>query len=259
MQYDFVSIKGGAGKMSSSSGSAVDLAEVLAVYSPEMIRWIFARQKPNTDFSIAFDEDVIKLHDEFDRCEELAYAPGDEANQKWWLNRRVYELSLPATEVPALRPYRPPFRLLTSRLQICGGDLERTLQRYYQAEVTTAADREAFMARALRAWAWLQHHAPDEFRYVLHAQPVTLEVAPAQRQALALLVALVRGTDLERIEAKDLNQKIYDEVVHAAEVDPKEFFTTVYRHLIGRDQGPRLPGFLKEIGQEKLVELLSPA
>jgi len=257
VQYDFVSIKGGPGKMSSSSGSAVDLAAVLEVYSPEMIRWIFARQKPNSDFSIAFDEDVIKLHDEFDRCEEQAYAPGDASNQKWLLNRRIYELSLPATDVPAVRPYRPPFRILTNRLQICGGDAERTLERYYQAEVQTAEDRSSFLARARRASVWLEHFAPDDFRYALHAQPVRVEVTAEQSQALRLLIALVKSTDLDSIDPKELNQAIYDRVVHAAAVDPKAFFTVVYQTLIGRDQGPRLPGFLKEIGQNRLLELLS--
>jgi lysyl-tRNA synthetase class 1 len=72
-----------------------------------------------------------------------------------------------------------------------------------------------------------------------------------------LLIALVKSTDLDSIDPKELNQAIYDRVVHAAAVDPKAFFTVVYQTLIGRDQGPRLPGFLKEIGQNRLLELLS--
>ena len=40
LQYDFVSIKGGSGKMSSSSGEVVTVNDVLNVYEPEMVRWI---------------------------------------------------------------------------------------------------------------------------------------------------------------------------------------------------------------------------
>ena len=257
VQYDFVSIKGGPGKMSSSSGNVVNLGQVLEVYSPEMVRWIFARQKPNTDFALAFDEDVIKLHDEFDRCEEQAYAPGDRTNQKWWLNRRVYELSLPTEEVPEGRPYRPGVRVLCNRLQICGGNVERTLERYYLGDVKTAADRASFTTRAARAWNWLETYAPDEFRYALHDAPVEVPMTDVQRQGLAALRQLVQTTDLDGVDPKDLNQAIYDQAVHGAGIDdPKAFFAAVYQRLIGRDQGPRLPGFLKEIGKEKLLELL---
>jgi lysyl-tRNA synthetase class 1 len=256
LQYDFVSIKGGPGKMSSSSGNVVDLGQVLAIFSPEMVRYIFARQKPNTDFSIAFDEDVIKLHDEFDRAEEQAYQPGDPANSKWMMNRRVYELALPSGVVPGVRPYRPPFRVLCNRLQICGGDVERTLSRYYRKDVVTAADRDSFTGRARRAAAWLASYAPEEFRYSLRDEPLNLELTELERQGLAALRTLVASTDLDAIDPKVLNQAVYDQAIHGTGVDPKAFFIAVYQRLISRDQGPRLPGFLKEIGKEKLLELL---
>ncbi len=257
VQYDFVSIKGGPGKMSSSKGNVVDLAQVLEIYSPEMVRWIFARQKPNTDFSIAFDEDVIKLHDEFDRTEVQAYEePEDPTSSKWLMNRRVYELSLPMGVVAPKLPYRPPFRVLCNRLQICSGNVERTLERYYQSEVRTPVDRESFDARAKRAWNWLEKYAPEEFRYSLHDSRVEVSATPEQQTALAALRKLVETTDLVAIEPKELNQSIYDHVINAAGCDGKAFFTAVYQRLIGRDQGPRLPGFLKEIGKERLLELL---
>ena len=257
VQYDFVSIKGGPGKMSSSKGGVVNLEQVLEVYSPEMIRWIFARQKPNTDFSFAFDEDVIKLHDEFDRCEVQAYEePEDPTNSKWIMNRCVYELSLPSGVVAAKMPFRPPFRILCNRLQICNGNVERTLQRYYTAEVRSAEDKASFESRARRAWNWLQKHAPDEFRYALNDSKIVQKVPAELEAALLALRQLVESTDLQAIDPKDLNQAIYDRVIHGAGFEGKAFFAAVYQRLISRDQGPRLPGFLKEIGKERLLELL---
>ncbi|MCR9206125.1 MAG: lysine--tRNA ligase, partial [Halobacteriovoraceae bacterium] len=73
LQYDFVSIKGGGGKMSSSSGDVVTVNDVLNVYEPEMVRWIFASYKSNVDFAVSFDLDVIKTYEDFDRQERLAY------------------------------------------------------------------------------------------------------------------------------------------------------------------------------------------
>ena len=52
LQYDFVSLKGTQGKMSSSSGELITLGEVLQVYEPQIVRWIFENHRPNHDFSI---------------------------------------------------------------------------------------------------------------------------------------------------------------------------------------------------------------
>jgi lysyl-tRNA synthetase class 1 len=41
-QYDFIRIKGRGGKISSSSGEVISLADVLEVYPPEIVRYLFA-------------------------------------------------------------------------------------------------------------------------------------------------------------------------------------------------------------------------
>ena len=64
LQYDFVSIKGRGGKMSSSKGDLVTVNDVLNIYEPEMVRWIFASYKSNVDFAISFDLDVIKTYED---------------------------------------------------------------------------------------------------------------------------------------------------------------------------------------------------
>ena len=257
LQYDFVSIKGGPGKMSSSSGNVVDLGQVLEIYSPEMVRWIFARQKTNTDFSIAFDEDVIKQHDEFDRFEEGVYKTLSNPTPKDMNNLRTYELSLPSGTITPEKPFRPGFRVLCNRLQICGGSPERALERYYLSDIKTPGDKESFLARAIRARNWLEKYAEEDFKYALNSKKRSdYPIPEAMQAAVNSLKALVAKTDLAVIDAKDLNQAIYDDAIHLHGLDSKEFFTVVYQLLINRDQGPRLPGFIKEIGREKVLDLL---
>jgi len=127
LQYDFVSIKGGTGKMSSSSGELFTLTQFYEVYEPQMVRWIFASQRPNHDFSIAFDIDVIKTYEEFDRAETeaLSPAPAEDKGNKWQMTRRTYELSAVGS-MPSVPPVRASFRELCNRLQICSGDVQRT-------------------------------------------------------------------------------------------------------------------------------------
>lgn len=255
LQYDFVSIKGGSGKMSSSSGELITLGQAMEIYEAQMIRWIFANQRPNTDFSLSFDIDVIKVYDEFDRAEAAALGPMPANPGKWPVLRRAYELSAigPLFEKA---PYRAPFRELTSRLQICDGDIIRTYERYYADKATSALEKELFVARAERAWNWLQEFAPDEFRYSIHKEPVAYPLSPKQEEAMEAFRRLLGQVDLDSIDPKDLNQRVYDDIIHGTGCDGKEFFAAVYQKLIGRDQGPRLPGFIKELGRERILRLL---
>ncbi len=258
LQYDFVMIKGGTGKMSSSKGELTTLSEAMAIYEPHMVRWIFANQRPNTDFSIAFDTDVIKVYDEFDRAEQFVLQPMNVDNPgKWPVMRRAYELSCLSAEVPSAIPYRAPFRELTGRLQLCDGDVERTWAAYYKDKAVSDFDKAAFYSRAERAWNWVQEHAPDEFRYSIHQQPVAIDLTEKQRAAVVALRELLQKLDLATIEAKDLNQRLYDDIIHTTGCDGKEFFAAVYQKIIGRDQGPRLPGFLKELGRDRILQLIA--
>lgn len=255
LQYDFVSIKGAGGKMSSSSGSLFTLSDAYQVYEPQMVRWIFASQRPNHDFSLAFDADVIKTYDEFDRAEAAALGPKPEKLGKWPIIRRVYELSC-VDEVPSKVPYRAPFRELCNRLQIFDGDGERTLNKYYANDVKDEQDRQAFLSRCQKAWNWLQSHAPEEFRYAINKEKIDQSFEAPVEAAVTNLIALIKEIDLESITPKELNQLLYDKAIHPAECEPKSFFKAVYQKLILRDQGPRLPSFLKEVGEERLLHLL---
>jgi lysyl-tRNA synthetase class 1 len=70
--YDFVRVKGRGGKISSSAGDVVTVSDCLEIYEPSMLRWIFASQRPNSEFQISFDLDVIKLYEDYDRARRVA-------------------------------------------------------------------------------------------------------------------------------------------------------------------------------------------
>lgn len=256
LQYDFVAIKGGAGKMSSSSGELVSLADVLEVYTPQMVRWIFAGQKPNRDFSVAFDEDVIKMYEEFDKAEAIALGPCPEKPGKWPVIRRGYELSSVDGTIPEEPPFRPAFRELCNRLQICSGNIERVLERYYFKDVQTEEDRVHFYSRAQCALNWLNKHAPENFRYSIRESRTDQQFSDDQLKGISALRELLNEVNLDEIQTNDLNQLIYDKIIRGVGVEAKAFFASVYQSLISRDQGPRLPSFLKELGKEKVMELL---
>ena len=259
LQYDFVAIKGGSGKMSSSTGELLTLSDLLKVYEPQIIRWIFASHRPNHDFSIALDEDVIKIYEEFDKARELFSGKTIEqvASKRVTAYRAlVFSQIQDQTHKNSTTTAMPSFRLLCNQLQFCNHDLKRTFKKYYKDNKKYNLNYAAFEQRAIRANHWIKHHAPESFKYTLRTKAIEITLSDKQQQAIAALKGLILEIDLEKIETKQLNQLIWERAIRLISCESNDAFQAFYQALIGRDQGPRLPGFLKEIGKEKVVELL---
>ncbi|WP_181787029.1 lysine--tRNA ligase, partial [Streptomyces phytophilus] len=63
--YAFVGISGMA-KMSSSKGGVPTPAEALEIMEPMLLRWLYARRRPNQSFKVAFDQEIQRTYDEWD-------------------------------------------------------------------------------------------------------------------------------------------------------------------------------------------------
>ena len=115
--------------MSSSSGEVVTVNDVLEIYEPEILRYIFASYKTNIDFSVSFDLDVLKIYEDFDKMERVAFGLEKANEKKTNMAKRVYELSQ-VGEMPATCPIQPSFRHLCNILQIHDGDIEKAKTHY---------------------------------------------------------------------------------------------------------------------------------
>lgn len=253
LQYDFVSIKGMGGKMSSSKGNLVTVNDVLDVYEPEMVRWIFASYKTNIDFGLSFDLDVIKNYEDFDRMERMAFGhePGNE--KKVAMAKRVYELSAIGIP-PAEMPFQPAFRHLCNVLQINDLDIKRA-RGFYNNDIKNERDERRFQERAQRAAYWIENSAPDEFKFSLNKEAVKLDLNSNQS---AFINELRNYLDIEWnniADDKALHEKMY-EMIHAHTLEPMEVFTLLYRKLISLEKGPKLAGFVRTIGKERVLKLL---
>ena len=54
----------------SSKGKVISLVDALEVYQPEVLRYIFAMNKVDHEFSISFDLDVLKVYEDYDNASE---------------------------------------------------------------------------------------------------------------------------------------------------------------------------------------------
>ena len=65
--YEFIGIKGVAGKMSGSSGLNMTPATLLQFYQPEVILWLYSRCEPTKAFDFCFDDGILRQYFEFDK------------------------------------------------------------------------------------------------------------------------------------------------------------------------------------------------
>jgi lysyl-tRNA synthetase class 1 len=252
-QYDFISIKGRGGKISSSTGEVISLIDVLEVYTPEVTRYMFAGTRPNSEFAISFDLDVLKIYEDYDKCERTYFNKPDspKALKKWEKQARIYELSQ-VDKVPESMPYQIQIRFLSTLLQIFSGDIDRVIE--FLGDVKPEqVDR--FKARAACAWNWVRDFAPEDFKFSLkdeNAEPI--EVDETEAKALKSLAGKIKA-HMDSCTEKEFSTHLYD-VARELEIESGDFFPVVYKALIGKEKGPRLINFLYIIGKEKLLKLL---
>jgi lysyl-tRNA synthetase class 1 len=257
--YDFVRIKGRGGKISSSAGEAVTVADCLQVYEPEMLRWIFASQRPNSEFQISFDLDVIKLYEDYDRAVATAYSPddGSKKDKKRQIVRRTIELSRAEPEriLPGEQPVRvPAFRPISMILQVFDGDVDRALAWYEASgEIETDAERARFRLRAERVWRWVLDFAPEEFRYRIREQPGDTRLEGEPREILARLVGVLEAAPT--IDEATLVEHLKS-LCDGTGLGPKEFYPYAYDLLIAREKGPKLSTLITAMGTDRALPLL---
>jgi lysyl-tRNA synthetase class 1 len=260
--YDFVRIKGSGGKISSSAGGAVTVSQALEIYEPEMLRWLFASYRPNTEFQISFDLDVIKLYEDYDRARQIAHQADDggRGDRKRQAARRTLQLA--SVENHRIQPgdplpFVPAFRPLSMILQIFDGDIERA-GAYYEAagSIQGDDDRHRFRERARRVWTWIEEYAPEAFRYRIRSMATVRELTDEQARALRQLVDILRREP--NLDEDGLVPHVKG-LFEGTPLRPEALFPLVYDLLIARPKGPKLTTLLATMGAERALPLLEPS
>ena len=261
--YSFVGVSGQA-KMSGSAGGAPTPAEALEVLEPALLRWLYARRKPSQAFTVAFDHEINRTYDEWDALGR-AVAAGT-AGQLPALAR---DRAARTASGPLRQPERlVPFRTLASVADVTGGDEAQILR--ILGDLTPADPiRELWRTepRLSCARSWMLRYVPQEERTEVRATPdveLLSALGPSEREALDLLVdGLADDWSLE-----GLTDLLYGvpkrQLGLAPDVRPtpelkaaqRQWFVLVYRLLVGRDTGPRLPTLLLALGPDRVRRLL---
>ncbi|WP_310437389.1 lysine--tRNA ligase [Streptomyces sp. 3330] len=264
--YAFVGISGMA-KMSSSKGGVPTAADALKIMEPQLLRWLYARRRPNQSFKIAFDQEIQRLYDEWDKLDakvaEGSALPADVAAH----SRAV---GTAAGELP--RTVRPlPYRTLASVADITAGHQDQALRILSDLDPENPlGSLDEARPRYDKAEAWINTHVPADQRTIVRAEAdaeLLKSLDEASRQSLRLLLdGLADHWSLD-----GLTHLVYGvpkvQAGFSADATPKElppeiktaqrtFFALLYHLLVGRDTGPRLPTLLLAVGQERVRTLL---
>ncbi|MEW2253385.1 lysine--tRNA ligase [Streptomyces sp. NPDC058733] len=264
--YAFVGISGMA-KMSSSRGGVPTPADALKIMEPQLLRWLYARRKPNQSFKIAFDQEIQRLYDEWDRLDakvaDGTALPADVAAHSRAVRTAAGEL--PKTPRPL------PYRTLASVADITAGHEDQALRILSELDPEQPlASLDEARPRYDRAEAWINTYVPADQRTIVREEPDTellKSLDDAGRESLRLLLdGLAEHWSLD-----GLTHLVYGvpkvQAGFSADATPKElppeiktaqrsFFALLYHLLVGRDTGPRLPTLLLAVGQERVRRLL---
>jgi lysyl-tRNA synthetase class 1 len=264
--YAFVGISGMA-KMSSSKGGVPTPADALQIMEPQLLRWLYARRRPNQSFKIAFDQEIQRLYDEWDKLAakvaDGSVLPADAAAY-------VRAIGTAAGELP--RTPRPmPYRTLASVADITAGAEDQTLRILSELDPDNPlTSLDEVRPRLDKAETWINTQVPAEERTVVRDEPDTDLLKSLDDQGRDSLRLLLEG--LEANWSLDgLTHLVYGvpkvQAGFPADAGPKElppeikvaqrtFFALLYHLLVGRDTGPRLPTLLLAVGQDRVRKLL---
>ncbi|WP_335937111.1 lysine--tRNA ligase [Streptomyces sp. PTD5-9] len=261
--YAFVGISGMA-KMSSSKGGVPTPADALKIMEAPLLRWLYARRRPNQSFKIAFDQEIQRLYDEWDSLERKvadgSVLPADAAAYSRAVRTAGGEL--PRTPRPL------PYRTLASVVDITGGHDEQTLRILSELDPENPlASLDEARPRLDRAESWITTQVPAEARTIVRDQPDKELLGSLDDQGRESLRLLLEGLD-SHWSLDGLTTLVYGvpKVLAGLEPDAKptpelktaqrSFFALLYQLLVGRDTGPRLPTLLLAVGADRVRRLL---
>jgi len=264
--YSFVGTTGGSSKMSGSAGGAPTPADALEIFEAPLVRWLYARRRPEQSFTIAFNAEVGRVYDEWDALSrKVADGTAEPASVA------VYGRAAGTAEGPLPATPRPlPFRTLASVADITAGDQAQILRILRDlTDEDPVVSLDDVRPRLDCAQAWVAGYMDPADRTQVRREPDQDRLAglsEEERRALKLLTERM-GDDWSLSGLTTLLYgipKLLRDLPLDAPPTPelkaaqRAWFILLYQLLIGKDTGPRLPTLLLALGQDQIRHLLTP-
>lgn len=250
--YEFIGIRGSVGKMSGSTGLNMKPAELLKLYQPEIILWLYSKVEPNKTFDFCFDDVILRQYFEFDK-QYTEYLNGTCDDYM----KTVMENCL--IEGRKLEPV--PMSHLVQLGSIV--DFNVPMLETVFEKIGTPYKYEQFADRLNRAKYWLEQCAPEQVNRLRTTRnwEVYNTLSDEEKKEIELLHTYLSDNEYTLDE---LNTQLYAIPKQLFDISDEKalkkiqgvFFQNVYKLLINKEKGPRLYLFLYAINKEDYLALL---
>src|SRR5690606_20990311 len=184
-------------------------------------------------------DDVPALMDEYDYYEDVYFGKIKEDNQaKLTKTKSIYEY------INKLNPPKQPsphvlYRLVAQQASIFppGDDRDEKVFKRLVKYGMVKEKTEALMHKIRLASNWADDNKQDE--------KFEVELSDSQRKAVQDLIEAIApfaGLTDAGDNAKNLQSKVFD-VARNNGIEPREFFTLLYRMFLNADRGPRIGNY----------------
>ncbi len=251
--YEFIGIKGLAGKMSSSSGLNLTPDTMLKLYEPEVILWLYSKTDPQKAFDFCFDDGILRQYFEFDKMLE-EYRAGNASE----FNAAVmYNCLIKGREIETV-----PMGLLVQLGSIV--DFNVPMLETVFEKIGTPYTAAQFEGRLDRAKYWLEQCAPEQVNRLRTTRNFEIynTLTDGEKAEIAALHKYLSagGYTLDELNAAlyAIPKEVFGDALPEKELKGLQgaFFKNVYRLLIDKERGPRLYLFLYAIDPARYVNLL---
>jgi lysyl-tRNA synthetase class 1 len=263
--YSFVGTKGSA-KMSGSAGGAPTPADALEIFEAPLVRWLYARRRPEQAITLAFDAEVGRVYDEWDALTRRVASGEADATSAATFARASGTSDGPLPVTP--RPL--PFRTLASVADITAGDQTQILRIVRDlTEPEPVAALAEVQPRLDCAQAWVAGYVAPADRTQIRAEPDLARLAALTESERGALKLLTEGmttdwslhgltTLLYGIPKLQLGLPITAPPTPEIKELQRAWFILLYQLLIDEVTGPRLPTLLLALGTDRVRSLLTP-
>lgn len=251
--YEFIGIRGVAGKMSGSSGLNLTPDTLLKLYQPEILLWLYSKTEPTKAFDFCFDDGILRQYFEYDKMlTEVINGTADD-----YTKDIMYYTNVPGRSVTPV-----PMGLLVQLGSVV--DFNPKMLEVVFDKIGTPFKYEDFKDRVERAKFWLEECAPENTNHLLKKRnwDVYNTLNDQEKEEIKQLYDYL-SKDGYTLDELQVELYAIPKRVRGISDDSKElkalqgaYFKNVYKLLINKEKGPRLYLFLFAINKEDYIKLL---
>jgi len=239
VEYMFVGIKGLGSKMSGSKGNAVSPLDLLEIYTPALLKWLYLRKDPNQTFELAFDSEIYRQYDEYDKEHQNAKAISFRqmvglGQIVHWQEKKILEILQELNLEYSVESIKERLPLAKNWLMKYNSEELITLRTELNLEYYNSLpnDRKENIQKLQKSLTELFSKLPD--------QEEQKEIGITELETLTYHIP--KNPSLSETELKKVQ---------------KTFFQDIYNLLINKNSGPRLGIFLWAADRSTILKLLN--